>query len=82
MARRYTHSGGIPRNVRWWRGTHTCATCGTAVPLEYKTDAIYPQEEARDKYLALRTAGWHARIEKTHKVTGWCSFTCSEKSYD
>ena len=83
MARRtYTYAGGKRRTLRWWRGTHTCHQCGKGVALEYRTDAETPAEEARDKYLGLRKAGWHARIEKDHSVMAWCSFYCLEVDYE
>ena len=79
---KYTYAGGKRREMRWWRGTHLCHYCQQAIALEYQTDAETPDEEASDKYRALRAKRWHARIERDRSVWAWCSFYCLEVDYE
>ncbi len=83
MSRRgRTYAGGLIRPIEWARWNINCQTCNKAIALAYQTDAVTTAETARDLYRALRGKRWHARLERDHTVTAWCSFHCVETDYD
>jgi hypothetical protein len=83
MSRRgRTYAGGLMRPIEWARWTMYCRTCNKAIALAFQTDAVTTAETARDLYRALRRNRWHARLERDHSVTAWCSFHCVETDYD